>query len=107
MVIETNRLILRPWKEDDAESLYEYAKDPQVGPIAGWPPHASVENSRTIIRKVLSADETYAAPCGAATTMETPNPSVARKSAASASTTPKPTSPASSWTTFEQSTSQG
>jgi pimeloyl-ACP methyl ester carboxylesterase len=31
----TERLILRPWKESDAESLFEYAKDPKVGPIAG------------------------------------------------------------------------
>ena len=60
MVFETERLVLRPWTEDDAESLYEYAKDPEVGPIAGWPPHTSVENSREIIRDVLSADETYA-----------------------------------------------
>ena len=60
MILETQRLILRPWEEGDAESLYEYAKDPDVGPIAGWPPHASVENSRQIIRDVLSADETYA-----------------------------------------------
>ena len=60
MVMETERLILRPWEEGDAESLYEYAKDPEVGPIAGWPPHTSVENSRQIIRDVLSADETYA-----------------------------------------------
>ena len=60
MILETQRLILRPWEEGDAESLYEYAKDPDVGPIAGWPPHASVENSCQIIRDVLSADETYA-----------------------------------------------
>ena len=58
--IKTNRLLLRPWKECDAESLYEYAKDPRVGPIAGWPIHTSVENSREIIRSVLSAPETYA-----------------------------------------------
>ena len=44
--VETERLILRPWKEDDAESLYKYAKNPEVGPIAGWPVHTSVENSR-------------------------------------------------------------
>jgi len=59
-MIETERLILRSWQESDAESLYEYAKDPQVGPIAGWPLHTSVENSLEIIRNVLSADETYA-----------------------------------------------
>lgn len=35
MILKTERLILRPWMESDAESLYEYAKDPDVGPIAG------------------------------------------------------------------------
>ena len=57
---ETPRLLLRPWEETDAEALYKYAKDPAVGPIAGWPPHTSVENSREIIRTILSAPETYA-----------------------------------------------
>ena len=52
MMIKTKRLILRPWEETDAENLYEYAKDPAVGPIAGWPVHTSVENSRDIIRDV-------------------------------------------------------
>lgn len=60
MKLTTERLLLRPWNESDAESLYEYAKDPEVGPIAGWPVHTSVENSREIIREVLSAEETYA-----------------------------------------------
>lgn len=60
MILETKRLLLRPWVDEDAEELYRYAKDPQVGPIAGWPPHTSVENSREIIRDVLSAPETYA-----------------------------------------------
>ncbi len=59
-MIETKRLILRPWIDTDAEHLYEYAKDPDVGPAAGWPPHSCVENSRQIIRNVLSAPETYA-----------------------------------------------
>lgn len=59
-MLETKRLILRPWRESDAESLYEYAKDPLVGPAAGWPVHTSVENSREIIRDVLSAKYVYA-----------------------------------------------
>lgn len=58
--LETERLILRPWKETDAENLYAYASDPEVGPPAGWPPHTSVENSREIIKGVLSRKETYA-----------------------------------------------
>ena len=57
---ETERLILRPWHENDAEALYKYASDPDIGPPAGWPPHTSVENSRDIIRTVFSAPETYA-----------------------------------------------
>lgn len=60
MELKTERLVMRSWKESDAENLYEYAKDPNVGPIAGWPVHTSVENSREIIRDVLSAEETYA-----------------------------------------------
>ena len=59
-MLETKRLVLRPWQDNDAESLYEYAKDPAVGPPAGWTPHTSVENSRELIRNVLSAPETYA-----------------------------------------------
>lgn len=59
-VIETERLILRPWEEADATALFKYASDPDIGPIAGWPPHTSVENSLEIIRTVFSAPEVYA-----------------------------------------------
>ena len=60
MEFQTQRLILRPWKESDAEECYRYAKDPMVGPSAGWPVHTSVENSRKVIRDVLMVPETYA-----------------------------------------------
>ena len=60
MILQTKRLILRPWSENDAEELYKYASDPEVGPPAGWPPHTSAQNSSEIIRTVLSAPETYA-----------------------------------------------
>lgn len=59
-MIETERLNLRPWQETDAKALFRYASDPDIGPIAGWPPHISVENSLEIIRTVLAAPETYA-----------------------------------------------
>lgn len=58
--IETDRLILRPWQESDAAALYKYASDPDIGPIAGWPPHTSVEDSLEIIRTVFAAPEVYA-----------------------------------------------
>lgn len=59
-MIETERLVLRPWQETDAKALFKYASDPDIGPIAGWPPHVSVENSLEIIRTVFVAPETYA-----------------------------------------------
>ena len=59
-ILETKRLMLRPWEEADAEECFRYAKDPRVGPIAGWPVHTDVENSRQIIRDVLAVPETYA-----------------------------------------------
>ena len=60
MQLETKQLILRPWEQADAEELYCLARDPKVGPAAGWMVHTSVENSCEIIRTVLCAPETYA-----------------------------------------------
>ena len=56
----TERLVLRAWLESDAGVLYEYARNPEIGPAAGWPPHTSVEDSLNVIRTVFSAPETYA-----------------------------------------------
>ena len=60
MELGTERLIFRTWEESDAEELYKYASDPEVGPVAGWPPHTSARNSRDVIKKFLSAPEIYA-----------------------------------------------
>ena len=61
MELQTPRLLLRPWEESDAEALYELAKDPDVGPAAGWNVHKDVEESREIIRTILSAPGTPSA----------------------------------------------
>ncbi|KQB87446.1 GNAT family N-acetyltransferase [Corynebacterium lowii] len=58
--METKRLILRPWQEEDSAELFRYASDPLVGPRAGWPVHESVEDSRASIAGVLSEPGTYA-----------------------------------------------
>ena len=58
--METQRLLLRPWHEDDAEALYKYASDPEVGPRAGWPPHQSVEESREIINGIFGGEGMWA-----------------------------------------------
>ena len=59
-LLETKRLILRRWNEDDAGDLYKYAADPAVGPIAGWPAHQSIDESRDVIRNVFNGKEAYA-----------------------------------------------
>ena len=58
--METERLILRPWRESDAEALFKYASDPDVGPRAGWPPHKSVEESLQIIKTVFNTPTMWA-----------------------------------------------
>ena len=60
--METDRLILRPWKKNkaDAKALYLYAKDAKVGPAAGWPVHKDAAQSLQVIRDVLSTPDIYA-----------------------------------------------
>lgn len=60
MILKTERLILRPWREEDSKDLYEHAKKPNVGPIAGFPPHKNVEKSLEVIKNVLSKNINYA-----------------------------------------------
>lgn len=76
-MIETERLILRLWRESDAEALYKWAKDPEIGPAAGWAAHKSADESREVIKRVLSGPECYAVclkgsdePVGAAELMQ-------------------------------------
>lgn len=59
-IMKTNRILLRPWRESDAETLFIYASDPDVGPRAGWPPHKSVEESREVIKNFFSNEDTWA-----------------------------------------------
>lgn len=59
-MIETERLILRHWGEEDAEALFRHASDPAVGPVAGWAPHGSADYSREVIRTVFASPEIFA-----------------------------------------------
>ena len=53
--METKHLFLRPWDISDAVDLYRYAKDPDIGSNAGWPPLTSIEQGEKIIDYVLSS----------------------------------------------------
>ena len=58
--MQTERLLLRRWEDADAEALFKYASDPDVGTRAGWPPHKSLEDSLTVIREIFRSDTMWA-----------------------------------------------
>ena len=58
--LETERLTLTMYTLEDAQGLYEYASNPNVGPNAGWKPHESVEESREIIQELFLPAESWA-----------------------------------------------
>lgn len=58
--VETERLYLRPWTEEDIAACHELAKDPEVGPMCGWLPHKDREETAMIVRKVLMKDDAFA-----------------------------------------------
>ena len=60
ITLTTPRLLLRPFEEGTRRSCMTMPGIPGWGPIAGWPPHTSVENSREIIRTVFSAPNVFA-----------------------------------------------
>ena len=58
--LETQRLLLSAWRKKDAADLYEYAKNPNVGPHAGWKPHGDVKESRQIIKTLFIPNGVWA-----------------------------------------------
>lgn len=53
--IETDRLLLRPFRIDDAQSMYEnWASDSEVTKFLTWPVHESVEVSKDILLDWIS-----------------------------------------------------
>lgn len=57
ITIETDRLILRPFTYTDLDDLYEYAKNPNVGPNAGWKPHEDLDESMAILKNFIEGNE--------------------------------------------------
>lgn len=58
--IETERLILRPLKIEDAQDLFKYAKKPNIGPMAGWKPHKTIADSIKILKLLMTEQEVWA-----------------------------------------------
>ena len=57
MKIETERLILRPITESDAEDIYAYSQNEHVGINAGWKPHENIEETREVMKVVFLNQE--------------------------------------------------
>ncbi len=58
--LETERIILRPFKQTDLMDMFEYCRDPRVGPAAGWRTHGSLEETRGILASFMEKDEVMA-----------------------------------------------
>lgn len=58
--LETQRLILRPWRQADLDDLYSYASVEGVGEMAGWPHHQSREESQKILDSFIAEKNVFA-----------------------------------------------
>ncbi len=65
-VLETDRLILRPFRIEDAENMYHnWASDPEVTRFLTWPPHKSTDMTRAFLASVISQYDDPACYCWA------------------------------------------
>ena len=55
--LHTQRLILRPIELSDLEDIFEYSSTPNVGPNAGWKPHANREETLQIMKEIFLEKE--------------------------------------------------
>lgn len=58
--LETERLILRGWAPGDLDDMYEYARNPNIGPNAGWEPHAGRDVTATVLQSFIEHDNVWA-----------------------------------------------
>lgn len=58
--LESDRLLIRYWNEEEYEDFYEYARDETVGPNAGWKPIKSKKQSKEVIRGFIKNGNVYA-----------------------------------------------
>jgi ribosomal-protein-alanine N-acetyltransferase len=59
-IIETERLVLRPFKWDDLDDFFGYASVDGVGEMAGWPHHENKDQSKEILANFIDEDTDFA-----------------------------------------------
>ena len=60
IVLKTQRLILRPWSQEDLDDFFEYARVDGVGQMAGWLPHENKETTQAILDSFICNKKTFA-----------------------------------------------
>ncbi len=55
--LETVRLLIRPFQEEDADAFFACCQNPNLGNNAGWAPHKTIEESREILQNVFIGQE--------------------------------------------------
>ena len=60
LTLETDRLVLRPFSQDDLADFFEYASVEGVGEMAGWRHHESTEKTKEILDLFIKEDKTFA-----------------------------------------------
>jgi len=60
MKLTTSRLIIRPFREEDLNDFNQYASNADVGPMAGWRPHADLAESKAILDSFIKQQEVFA-----------------------------------------------
>ena len=60
VTLNTERLVLRPWRQTDLHDFYEYASVDGVGQMAGWLPHESIETTQMILDSFITQKKTFA-----------------------------------------------
>ena len=58
-ILKTDRLLLRPWSQEDLDDFFEYASVDGVGQMAGWVPHSNKEVTKTILEHFIQGKKTF------------------------------------------------
>ena len=59
-LLHTERLVLRLFDLNDTVDVFAYAQNPAVGPMAGWAPHQTMEDSRSVVQHFIRCGDVWA-----------------------------------------------
>ena len=60
VVLHTERLTLRPWRQEDLDDLFAFASQDGVGQMCGWRPHTTIEESQNMLNGLIDNHISFA-----------------------------------------------